>query len=281
MPRISALIFQPSQRPDFYARMVSLFFIAFNMPNAHARADDAHIGVTMAIATGDRLTFITAVALHAELERLVPQFKREHGIEVDVNYDVNPSVAKRIMAGEVFDVGLTNPWYVEEMIATGRVIPDIHVPFGRVPLAIGAAVPAPEQLASSQEAVRDLLLDAETIAYVATGTSGKTLLRALDMMGLHNRIRDRLRPMGQGEPPAAAARGDVQYAIVPLSRIVAAPGIEPIATFPPELGLNIDMSMFIHINSDQRETGEQLIRFLADPGHDAALRSSGVYRFQL
>jgi len=154
-------------------------------------------------------------------------------------------------------------------------------PLGACRSRSAAAVAAPEEMASSQEAVRDLLLNAETIAYVATGTSGKRLLRALDMMGLHDRIRDRLRPMGQGEPPAAAARGEVQYAIVPLSRIVAAPGIEPIATFPPELGLNIDMSMFIHINSGQRETGEQLIRFLADGEHDVALRSSGVYRFQL
>jgi molybdate transport system substrate-binding protein len=260
---------------------VSLFFIAFNIPVAHARADDAHIGEIMTTATGDRLTFITAVALHAEMERLVPQFRREHAIAVDVNYDVNPAVAKRIMAGEAFDVGLTNPWYVDEMISTGRVIPDIHVPFGRVPLAIGAAVAAPEEMATSQEDVRELLLSAETIAYVATGTSGRTLLRALEMMGLQDQLRDRLRPMGQGEPPAAAARGEVQYAIVPLSRIIAAPGIAPIATFPPELGLNIDMYMFIHIDSGRRETGEQLIRFLADPGHDAALRSSGVYRFQL
>jgi molybdate transport system substrate-binding protein len=73
----------------------------------------------------------------------------------------------------------------------------------------------------------------------------------------------------------------VQYAVVPLSRIIAAPGIVPIATFPPELGLNIDMSMFLHINTGHRDTGAQLIRFLADPGHDDALRSSGVYRFKL
>jgi molybdate transport system substrate-binding protein len=235
----------------------------------------------MDTAAGDRLTFITAVALHAEIERLVPEFRRRHGIEVDVNYDVNPAVAKRIMEGEDFDVGLTNPWYVEEMIATGRVIPDIHVPFGRVPLAIGAAVPAPEQLAHSQAAVRELLSSADSIAYVATGTSGRTFLRAIEMMGLQDDIRDRLRPMGQGEPPAAAAKGEVQYAVVPLSRIIAAPGIAPIATFPPELGLNIDMSMFLHINTGHRKTGAQLIRFLADPRHDDALRASGVYRFKL
>ena len=50
-------------------------------------------------AAPDRLTFITAVAVHAEIEELVPQFKRRHGIEVDVTYDLNPAVAKRVIDG--------------------------------------------------------------------------------------------------------------------------------------------------------------------------------------
>src|SRR5262245_15766216 len=200
-------------------------------------------------ATETRLTFLCAVAVHAEIEELVPQFTRRHGIAVDMNYDVNPAVAQRVMAGEAFDVGLNNPWYVEEMIKGGLVIPDIHVPFGRVPLTIGAAGSEPQEIVSSQEAVRALLLNADSIAYTSIGTSGKTFLRAIENMGLQDQLRDRLRPMGAGEPPIAAARGEVQYAIAPLSRIVAAPGVVPVATFAPELGLDIDMSMFVHKNS--------------------------------
>ena len=228
----------------------------------------------------DRLTFISAVAVHAEIEELVPQFRRRHGIEVDVNYDVNPAVAKRVMDGENFDVGLTNPWYVDEMISLGRVVPDIHVPFGRVPLTIGAAGSEPEVIVTSHEAVRELLLNADSIAYTSIGTSGKTFLRAIEMMGLRDQIDDRLRPMGAGEPVIAAAKGRVQYAISPLSRIIAAPGVVPIATFPPELGLDIDMSMFVHRNS-RPEMALQLIQFLSDPDFDGYLRSHGVYRYEL
>jgi molybdate transport system substrate-binding protein len=235
----------------------------------------------MGTVTDARLTFISAVAVHAEIEELLPRFKRRHGIEVDVNYDVNPAVAKRVMDGEDFDVGLTNPWYVDEMISLGRVMPDIHVPFGRVPLTIGAAGPAPEEIGSSREAVRGLLLNADSIAYTSIGTSGKTFLRAVEMMGLQDRIHDRLHPMGAGEPPIAAAKGQVQYAIAPLSRIIAAPGVAPIATFPPELGLDIDMSMFIHRNSRRPETALQFIQFLSDPELNAYLRSHGVYRYEL
>lgn len=234
----------------------------------------------MNTATETRLKFLCAVAVHAEIEELVPQFTRRHGIEVDVKYDVNPAVAKRVMEGEEFDVGLNNPWYVEETIKRGLVIPDIHVPFGRVPLTIGAAGPEPEEIASSHEAVQNLLLNADSIAYTSTGTSGKTFLRAIEIMGLQDHIRSRLRPMGAGEPPIAVAKGEVQYAIAPLSRIIAAPGVVPVATFAPELGLDIDMSMFVH-RSSRPDTALRLIRFLSDPEFDAYLRSHGVYRYAL
>jgi molybdate transport system substrate-binding protein len=228
----------------------------------------------------DRLTFITAVAVHAEIEDLVPQFERQHGASVQVNYDVNPAVAKRVMDGEGFDVGLTNPWYVDEMISLGRIVPDIHVPFGRVPLTIGATGPAPDAMANSKEALRALLLNADSIAYTATGTSGKTFLRAIKMMDLQDQLQDRLRPMGAGEPPIAAAKGEVQYAIAPLSRIIAAPGVVPVATFPTELGLDIDMSMFVH-QSSRHQLALPLIQFLSDPTLDAYLSSHGVYRYTL
>jgi molybdate transport system substrate-binding protein len=234
----------------------------------------------MDTATETRLTFLCAVAVHAEIEDLIPQFTRRHGVAVDVNYDVNPAVAKRVMAGEAFDVGLNNPWYVEEMIQRGLVRPDIHVPFGRVPLTIGAAGSETQEVVSSPEAVRALLLNADSIAYTSIGTSGKTFLRALENMGLQDQLLDRLRPMGAGEPPIAAAKGDVQYAIAPLSRIVAAPGVVPVATFAPELGLDIDMSMFVH-RSGRVAPAMKLIAYLSDPKFDDYLQSHGVHRYKL
>lgn len=235
----------------------------------------------MGTATGIELTLLSAVAVHAEIEELLPRFRQQEGTEVKVNYDVNPAVAKRVMDGEAFDVGLTNPWYVDEMISLGRINPDIHIPFGRIPLAIGAAGLQSAEIADSHEAVRALLLNANSIAYTSIGTSGKTFLKALEMMDLDDQIHDRLRPMGAGEPPTAAARGQVQYAIAPLSRILAAPGVAPVAIFPSKFSLNIDISMFVHSKTKHREQAMQLIQFLSDPALDTYLQSHGIGRYKL
>lgn len=232
----------------------------------------------MSSETGN-LTLLSALAIQAEMEELVLKFEHQHGMKVDVSYDVNPAVAKRVMDGEDVDVGLTNPWFFEEMAALGRVAPGVNVPFGRVPLAIGASAPSPKEVPNSHEAVRALLLDARSIAFISIGTSGKTFLRAIEMMGLQDVIQDRLRPMGAGEPPKAAAAGQVQYAVAPLSRIVAAPGVFTITTFPPDMGLNIDMSLFIGVRSNRVEKAMQFIQFLTDPQLDDYLRLRGVHRY--
>ena len=115
----------------------------------------------------------------------------------------------------------------------------------------------------------------------AIGTSGKTFLKALEMMELHDQIHDQLRPMDAGEPPTAAARGQVQDAIAPLSRILAAPGVAPVAIFPSKLSLNIDISMFVHSKTKHREQAMQLIQFLSDPALDTYLQSHGIGRYKL
>jgi molybdate transport system substrate-binding protein len=235
----------------------------------------------MGTETESRFTLLSAFAIQAEVEELLLRFKDQQGVTVDVNYDLNPMVAKRVVDGEAFDVGMTNPWYVDEMISLGRIVPDVHIPFGRIPLAIGMIGSQPIQIISSHEALRTLLLNASSIAYTSTGTSGKTFIKALDIMGLQDQIHDRLHPMGAAEPPIAAANGQVQYAIAPLSRIIAASGVVPIATFPPELGLNIDMSMFIHSSTRHAEKAKQLIRFFSDPALDAYLQSHGISRYEL
>ena len=235
----------------------------------------------MGTVADSHLKLISAVAVRAEMQELLPRFKRLHGIDVDGDYDVNPAVARRVMAGEPFDVGLTNPRYVGEMISSGRVVRDVHVPFGRVPLAIGAAGSRQEDIAGSREAVRALLLGARSIGYVSTGTSGETFLRAIEQMGIEALLRGRMHAMGAGEPAIAAANGQVQYAVAPLSRILASPGIAPAAIFPPELGLDIDLSMFVHASTVTRERAMQLIRFLSDPTLDDYLQSHGIRRYRL
>ena len=235
--------------------------------------------MTSATRTGVRL--LTAVAIRSQITELIETFGRSHDLAVDAAFDLNPNVPKRILLGEPFDVGMTNPWYVGELISERKVDAGTHVPFGRIPLAIAKRSGSPDAVLSSHEDICDLLLRAKSIAYNSEGTSGKTFLEVTGRLGVSNEILQRTRPMGPGQPMIAAATGDAELAVAPLTVVMTAVGVETVAIFPSDLRADIDMSMFLSIDARSKDQGIQLLEFMSDRSIDSFLASKGVVRFSL
>ena len=176
---------------------------------------------------------------------------------------------------------MTNPWYVSELISNGKVDADTHVPFGRIPLAIAKRSGSTDAVLTSHEDNRTLLLRAKSIAYTYQGSSGKTFLDVTGQLGVPNGISQWTRPMGPGQPVIAAAAGDAELAIAPLTVVMAAPGVNTVAIFPSDLRADIDMSMFLSIDVRSKDLGMQFVEFLSDMSIDSYLASKGVVRFSL
>jgi len=236
---------------------------------------------TMTHPENDSIKLFAAVAARNEVRELIPRFAQASGLEVDVTFDLNPAVAKRIQAGESFDVGITNPWFVDALIQGGKVIAASHLAFGRAPLTIGARIADERPMLTSREEVCALLLRAQSIAYTGEGTSGKSFQEAIDRLGLRDQVLPKSRPLGAGQPVIAAASGEVELAIAPMTTIMAAPGIAPIATFPADLELDIDMSVFVSTGVRDKARAMQLVDFLTDPAIDDFLAAKGVMRYRL
>ena len=224
---------------------------------------------------------LTAVAIRSQINELIGTFERSHDLAVDAAFDLNPNVPKRILMGEPFDVGMTNPWYVGELISEGKVDAGTHVPFGRIPLAIAKRSGSPDAVLTSHEDICDLLLRAKSIAYTSEGTSGKTFLEVTGRLGVSNGISQRTKPMGPGQPVIAAAAGDAELAVAPLTVVMAAPGVDTVAIFPSDLRADIDMSVFLSIDARSKDQGMQLVEFLSGRSIDSYLASKGVVRFSL
>ncbi|SLN47406.1 hypothetical protein ROA7023_01989 [Roseisalinus antarcticus] len=214
---------------------------------------------------------IAPVAIRVLLTELVEGIGRETGLDVGLTFDLNPAVARRITAGEAFDLAITNPWHVAELVAAGLARADSETAFWTIPLAIAA------REMREAAAPEDILRQATSVAYTAEGTSGQTFLRVAEKLGVLNAIRPRLMPMGAGEPVRAVAAGEAEIAIAPLTTILAAPGVVGLAEFDRSLGASIDLSMVLC--GDAPALGaEALLAALADPALDAALAAGGMAR---
>lgn len=218
------------------------------------------------------MKFLGAVAVRAVLPDLLDRFASQDGIPVAAEYDLNPVVARRLLAGEAFDVATTNPAHVAELVAAGCVEPGSDRPLGRIPLAVGgrAGVEAPGDLAG-------LLNAAGRIAYTGEGTSGKTYLAMLAQLGFRHLVQ-RSVPMGAGQPVRAVAAGEADLAVAPLTVLIATEGVTPLAAFPSGHGADIAMAVFPTRRAADPERAGHLAAFLANPRLDATFAERGVLR---
>lgn len=238
----------------------------------------------MMISSGPRrsdaeLHVLCAVALRPALVEIVRMFERETEAAVSIEYDFNPAVARRIEHGERFEVAVTNPHLIEKLAGLGLVDKATCSSVGRSPLGLAAHRERGSIDISSVAAFKRALLEARTIGYTPEGTSGRLLTSILERIGIASAIAQKLRPVAGGYAGEAVAKGEVEFAIVPITTILAAaPDAALVGTLPAELGINIDFTAAISPLVNNRSLAAHFVELLRSPRIDSLLRSRGVAR---
>jgi hypothetical protein len=225
------------------------------------------------------LRIFVPLAIGAIMNRLVPRMEAVASTSIVQLCDLNPAIPERIMAGELYHIGLTNPPYVNALVAAGYVHGPSHYAFGRVPLAVCRKAGEQDPVRKDIEEIKDLFRRAESIAYTGAGTSGKTYLDVMKRLDLNNVILSKSQALGGGEPVAAVMAREIELAVAPLTTILSTSGVAPVAIFPDGLESHIDMSVFV---STRPHTGaEAILAFLTSRELDDELAAAGVLRFEL
>ena len=86
----------------------------------------------------ETIRLFAAVAVRPALLGLASRFEATTGSGVELEFDLNPAVKKRIEAGEPFDVVVINPHMVEDLVAAAKVRPGSLLRFGRIPMGVAA-----------------------------------------------------------------------------------------------------------------------------------------------
>jgi hypothetical protein len=225
------------------------------------------------------LQMLVPVAIRAIMNNLAPRIEAAARVSVAQAIDLNPAIPGRIMAGEAYDIGLTNPHYAMALIAAGRADGASHRAFGRVPLAIGRRAGPAGTIRKAEQDIKALLNGAESIAYTGAGTSGRTYIAVVNRLGLNNTVIAKSRAMGAGEPVASVVAGEAELAVAPLTTILSTPGIVPAAIFPATHGTHIDISIFL--SPTPHASAALVLAFLAASELDDELAAAGVLRFEL
>ena len=150
---------------------------------------------------------------------------------------------------------------LSELIATQKIAAGTDVDLARVPLGVAVRAGASKPDVSTVEAFKQLLLKAKSVA-VPGSTSGIWLKTELfPQLGIADKINIKVSPRGSGATDMVAA-GDADLAVMPVSEIVHAPGVDLAGNIAPEIQFVQTFSAAIVAGSGDIENSKRLIEFL-------------------
>ncbi|MBI5792203.1 MAG: substrate-binding domain-containing protein [Rhodocyclales bacterium] len=210
------------------------------------------------------------------LAELAHACRQQGGVAVDFESLGGVDAAKRVAAGEPFDVVVLAADAIDKLIAGGSVLAGSRVDLVRSPVAIAVRAGAARPDIGSEDALRRAVLAAGSVGY-STGPSGTALLALFARWGITDELRGRLVQAPPGVPVGKlVADGAVALGFQQLSEMLGQPGIDVIGAMPPGCEIVTTFSGGVCATSTRADEVRALLAWLASPATAEAKRHQGM-----
>lgn len=216
------------------------------------------------------------MATRLVLAELAAAYGLHSGVEVEFESVGGVDAARRVQAGEAFDLVVLAVDAVDALIASGRVLADSRTDLVRSSVAIAVRAGAAQPDVGSEDALRRAVLAARTLGH-STGPSGTALLALFERWGIADRVRSRIVQAPAGVPVGQlVANGEVELGFQQLSEMLNQPGISLLGTMPTGCEIVTTFSGGVCATSTQPAAVLALLAFMHSPAADDAKRRQGM-----
>jgi molybdate transport system substrate-binding protein len=225
-----------------------------------------------------RITGISSMATRQVLAELAGSYRQQRGIDVAIESVGGVDAAKRVQAGELFDVVVLAADAIEKLMASGHLVAGSRTDLVRSAVAIAVRAGSSRPDVSSEEALRNAVLAARTLGY-STGPSGAALLKLFERWGISDSVRSRIVQAPPGVPVSQlVADGEVELGFQQFSEMMNQPGISLLGSMPPGCEIVTTFSGGLCASSAQTETetAHALLAYMHSPTTDDAKRRNGM-----
>ena len=219
---------------------------------------------------------ISSMATRLVLAELADAYRKQNGVEVAFESVGGVDAAKRVQAGEAFDLVVLAAEAIDKLIAAGRVVADSKADLVRSPVAIAVRTGAPRPDIGSEDALRRAVLAARSVGY-STGPSGTALLQLFARWGIADAVRDRVVQAPPGVPVGQlVANGEVELGFQQFSEMASQPGIDVLGTMPPGCEIISTFTAGLCTASTRPEAVRALLAFMRSPAAADIKRRHGM-----
>ena len=232
------------------------------------------------VAASAQLNVMISGGFSGAYEQLLPEFERTSGIKVTTGSGASQgtgpqTIAAQLARGVPVNVVILSREGLTELIDAKRIIAGTDVDLARVPLGVAVRTGTPKPDVTTVEAFKQVLLKAKTVA-IPGSTSGIWLMDELfPRLGIADKINVKVGPRGT-DATAMVAAGEADLAVMPVSEIVHAKGVEFAGSIAPEIQFVQTFSAAVLAGSGEIERAKRLIAFLSSARASEAIRKSGM-----
>ena len=219
---------------------------------------------------------ISSMATRLVLAELAEAYQRASGQRLRIESVGGVDAAKRVAAGEAFDVVILASDAIDKLIAAGHVLAGSRVDLVHSGVAVAVRAGAAPPDISSEDAVRAAVQAARSVSY-STGPSGVALAKLFERWGLAEELKTRLVTPPPGIPVGSlVAKGEVALGFQQLSELINLEGIRVVGPLPPAIQITTTFSAGICAASRQPEAVRALLDYLRSPAAAEAKRRQGM-----
>lgn len=206
---------------------------------------------------------ISSMATRLLLDELVAAMAREHGVAASFESVGGVDAAKRVRAGEAFDVVALADDALVSLERDGFLVAGTRRGFALSAFA-AATPPGSARLAFADEAgVREAILAARAIGW-STGPSGAHLLALLKLWGIEEAVAAKMAQAKPGVPVGAMiANGEVDLGFQQYSELAGVAGLVMAEPLPESCALRTMFSAAVATTTTDAAAARRVVDLLA------------------
>lgn len=220
-----------------------------------------------------KITGISSMATRQVLAELADRFRQRSGVELAIESVGGVDAARRVAAGERFDVVMLAYDAIDRLVEAGHLAgPRVDLVRSEVAIAVRDGAPAPA--VATGDAVRAAVEAAGSLAY-STGPSGAHLQRLFERWGLAQAVQAKLVQAPPGVPVGSlVADGRAELGFQQLSELMHLPGIRVLGTLPEDIAYITTFSAALPPGAP--EAAQAWLAFATGPDAAEAKRRHGM-----